>query len=112
MPNWIGDVVMATPVLKDLKNHFKNSKLTAMCQSNIAPILNDDPHIDELYSYQKPNGWVHKANPLEIVEQLKYGQYDLGVLLTNSLSSAWWFFRGEIKKPFRLCRKIAQFSFK
>lgn len=97
MPNWIGDAVMATPVLKDLKSHFKNAKLTAMCQSNIAPILKDDPNIDEIYIYHKPNGWIHKANPLEIVEQLKCGKYDLGVLLTNSFSSAWWFYRGRIK---------------
>lgn len=109
MPNWIGDVVMATPVLQDLKTHFKNAKLTAMCQSNIAPILKDDPNIDELYSYHKPNGWIHKANPIEIVEQLKCGQYDLGVLLTNSFSSAWWFFKAGVKNRLGFKTNTRQF---
>ncbi len=32
-----------------------------------------------------------------IIEALRYGQYDLGILLTNSFSSAWWFWRGHVQ---------------
>ena len=39
MPNWIGDVVMATPVLADLRHSFPKATITAMCQSNVAPLL-------------------------------------------------------------------------
>lgn len=97
MPNWIGDVVMATPVLSDLRAKFKDSKITVMCQSNVAAVLKNDPNIDEVYSYVKPNGWVHRAVHLEVVDQLRRGKYDLGILLTNSFSSAWWFFLGKVQ---------------
>lgn len=97
MPNWIGDLVMATPVLESLRNHFKDAKITAMCQSNIASVLKNNPNIDEIYSFNKPNGWIHKNAPLDIVNQLRRGKYDLGILLTNSFSSAWWFFLGRVE---------------
>jgi heptosyltransferase-2 len=97
MPNWIGDAVMATPVLADLKAHFKDAKITVMCQSNIASLLKHDPNVDELEVYAKPSGWIHRATHFEIVDQLQRGKYDLGILLTNSFSSAWWFFRGKVQ---------------
>lgn len=97
MPNWLGDLVMATPILADLRHHFTDAKITAMCQSNIAPLLMEDPHIDELISFKKPSGWLHREAHKDIIEPLKQGQYDCGILLTNSLSSAWWFWRGDVK---------------
>lgn len=97
MPNWIGDAVMATPVLSDLRTYYKDAKITVMCQSNIASILKNDPNVDEIYIYSKPSGWIHRAVHLEVVDQLRCGKYDLGILLTNSFSSAWWFFLGKVQ---------------
>lgn len=97
MPNWLGDLVMATPVLEDLRAHFPDAQITAMCSSAIAPLLKEDPHITDLYSYQRPNGWVHRSQHWEIIQDLRRGMYDLGILLTNSFSSAWWFWRGHVK---------------
>jgi len=98
MPNWLGDLVMATPVLKDLKAKFPEAKITAMCQSKIAPLLKEDPNVDELYSFNRPSGWVRGAHEsTELISTIRHGSYDLGVLLTNSFSSAWWFWRGHVK---------------
>lgn len=96
MPNWLGDVVMATPVLADLRSHFPNAKITAMCQSNVAGLLKNDPNVDEIFSFQRPSGWIHRQDYRNILLPLRHGNYDLGLLLTNSLSSAWWFWRGEV----------------
>lgn len=97
MPNWIGDAVMATPVLADLKSHWKNAKITAMCQTPIGSVLQNDPNVDEIYNFTRPNGWIHRLHRMDIVEYLQEGKYDLGVLLTNSFSSAWWFMRGHVQ---------------
>lgn len=97
MPNWIGDAVMATPILEDLKNHWRDAKITAMCQNPIGTVLQHNPHIDSIYSFSRPNGWIHRLHRMDIVETLQEGKYDMGVLLTNSFSSAWWFMRGEVK---------------
>ncbi|MBA3816189.1 MAG: lipopolysaccharide heptosyltransferase II [Parachlamydiaceae bacterium] len=97
MPNWLGDVVMATPILHDIRQRWPKASITAMCQSNVASLLQHDPNISEVYSYKKPNGWVHRHQHLDIIEALQRGEYDLGILLTNSLSSAWWFWRGKVQ---------------
>lgn len=97
MPNWVGDVVMATPILTDICHRWPEAKVTAMCQSNIAPLLQHDPHLDELFSFQRPSGWLPHQQHWNIIKTLRQGQYDLGVLLTNSLSSAWWFWIGNVK---------------
>jgi heptosyltransferase II len=96
MPNWLGDLVMATPVLEDIRKHWPEAKITAICQANVANLLKYNPHIDEIYSYQRPNQWIHRVQHLEIIDYLRHEQYDLGLLLTNSFSSAWWFWRGNV----------------
>lgn len=97
MPNWLGDLVMATPVLADLRNKWPNANITAMCQSNVAPLLNHDPNINELFSYKRPSGWIPHQQHWVIIDALRRGKYDLGVLLTNSFSSAWWYVLGNVK---------------
>lgn len=97
MPNWVGDLVMATPLLEDLRHHFPDAKITAMAKSSLAPILEHDPNINEVFAFKKPSGWVHNIHSNEIIDPLRFGKYDLGILTTNSLSSAWWFWRGLVE---------------
>lgn len=97
MPNWLGDAVMATPVLADLRRHWPKAKLTAMGISAVTTLLEHDPHIDELFTFHRPSGWVHRKHYRNILMPLRHGVYDLGILLTNSFSSSWWFWRGHVK---------------
>lgn len=97
MPNWLGDLVMATPVLKDLRNHWPSAKITAMCQGAVGDVLQEDPNVDEIIKFKRPSGWVHRSAHGDILQPLRQGHYDLGILLTNSFSSAWWFWRGHVK---------------
>lgn len=96
MPNWLGDLVMATPVLEDLRQRWPKAKITAMCQGNIGTVLAEDPYINEVFHFKRPSGWI-RHSPKEIIEPLRQGRYDLGILLTNSFSSANWFWRGHVQ---------------
>jgi len=97
MPNWLGDLVMATPVLADVHAKWPEAQITAMCQSNVAAVLQKDPNVHEVFSYKRPNGWIPHQQHLDIINTIRQGNYDLGILLTNSLSSAWWFWQGRVK---------------
>jgi heptosyltransferase-2 len=88
---------MATPVLHDVRKMWPEARITAMCQSNVAGLLKQDPNINEVFSYKRPNGWIPRQQHWEIIQQLRYGKYDLGILLTNSFSSAWWYWLGNVK---------------
>ena len=98
MPNWIGDLVMATPVLLDLRKAYPKARITAMCRTPLCDLLREDPEIDELFCFSKGSGFGRRSEKRNIIEKLRKGKYDLGILLTHSLSSAWWFWLGRVAK--------------
>jgi heptosyltransferase-2 len=99
MPNWIGDMVMATPVLADLRRKFPSASITAMCRRPLCDLLEHDDSIDELFCFSKPsNGFLRRDERRNIIEKIQGGKYDVGILLTNSFSSAWWFWQGKVKR--------------
>ncbi len=98
MPNWVGDFVMATPVLEDLRRRFPEAKITAMSLESFAPLLLGSPYIDEIFSFSKRNEFLRHDEKRDIILRLQQGKYDLGILLTGSFSSALWFWRGKVEK--------------
>jgi heptosyltransferase-2 len=97
MPNWIGDLVMATPILSDLRKAYPHAHITAMCRSPLCDLLKEDPEINELFCFSKGSGFSRREERRNIIEKLRKGKYDLGILLTHSFSSAWWFWLGKVK---------------
>jgi len=99
MPNWIGDLIMATPILTDLREAFPKASITAMCRRPLCALLEKDDAIDELFCFAKPsNDFVRRQELRDIIAKIEAGKYDLGILLTNSFSSAWWFWQGKVKR--------------
>lgn len=88
---------MATPILSDLRKAFPKARITAMCRSPICELLKEDPEIDELFCFSKTSGFGRRAERRNIIEKLRKGKYDLGILLTHSFSSAWWFWLGKVQ---------------
>ena len=61
MPNWLGDLVMATPILTDLRHHWPEAKITAQCQGILSTVIQEDPHIDEVLDFKRPTQLVQPA---------------------------------------------------
>lgn len=97
MPNWLGDAVMGTPVLEDIKRAFPDSTLTVLCHSAIKVLLDATPHIDEFIVFPADKK-RNSAEKKRIYNELQNGKFDAGILLTRSFSSAWWFYRGQITR--------------
>ena len=53
MPNWLGDCIMATPILADIKKHWPKATVTALCQGAIGDILAHDPSVDRVIKFSK-----------------------------------------------------------
>ncbi len=99
MPNWIGDLVMATPILADIRHKFPSASITAMCRRPLCDLLEKDPFIDEIFCFTKPNnGFLRREDKRDIISKIAGGKFDVGILLTNSFSSAWWFWQGGVKQ--------------
>lgn len=98
MPNWIGDLVMATPVLTDLRNAFPKASITAMCRTPISDLLQKDAAIDELFSFTKVENNFLRREPRDLVAKIEAGKFDTAILLTNSFSSAWLCWQGNVPR--------------
>ncbi len=98
MPNWVGDFVMATPLLEMIGKTYPQARLTVLCQSPLEGLIQKDPAVDEVFVFNKKNKSIRRNPKKSIVEKLKLGKYDLGILTTNSFSSAWWFYQGKVKE--------------
>lgn len=99
MPNWLGDAVMATPVLQDLKTHFPKAHIAVLASDPIANLLSQNPAISEFLTFSR-NSKVKKQEARRITTELSKKEFDLGLLLTGSFSSAWQFYKAGI--PLRL----------
>ncbi len=95
MPNWIGDFIMATPVLKDIKKRFNEAKIYVICKSSLKVLLKNDENIDGIIDFDNSFSKIFISQ--NYIDKIKEHKFDLGILLANSFSSAWWLFRGEVK---------------
>ncbi len=99
MPNWIGDLVMATPVLTDLRAAFPEAAITAMCCTPLCELLKLDASIDELFCFTRPsNKFLRREEHRNIIAKIQAGKFDTAILLTNSFSSAWRCWQGKVTR--------------
>lgn len=91
LPNWIGDAVMASPIIELIHRKWPEAHITIIGLKSVIALFEQDPYVDSAIALQK-------NEPGKIVAQkIKEHKFDLGLLLTNSFSSAWLFFRARIK---------------
>lgn len=98
MPNWLGDAVMGTPILLDIRKAMPDAQITVMCKEPLGDLFHGNPAIDEIFTFKIPNTFYYKLEHRDLIARLKEGRYDIGILLPNSFTSAWWFFRGGVKR--------------
>jgi heptosyltransferase-2 len=94
LPNWIGDVVMATPALRALRNHFgPEAHLVGVMRPYVAEVLAGERWFDETVVYAKRSA-PDALSGREAVGRLRGAQLDQILLLTNSFRTAWMAWRG------------------
>jgi lipopolysaccharide heptosyltransferase II len=98
MPNWVGDVVMATPALRAARQHWPDAEITAFCLPSGAKILAGSPRIDRLETYDRGGADGGLFGMRRVIRRLKASEYDLAIALPNSFSSALIFWRAGIPR--------------
>src|SRR4051812_16259181 len=78
LPNWIGDVVMATPAIRAVRERYADARVTAVCRPYVADVLEGSPWFDD---HPLLGGWLATA------WKLRQAKTDLAVLLPNSFRS-------------------------
>src|SRR5262249_50071391 len=86
LPNWIGDVVMATPALRALRDHFADAHFIAVCRPYVEDVLQGSPWFDDHIELDTRGPWSRRW--LAVAWRLRRKRIDLAVLFPNSFRSA------------------------
>jgi heptosyltransferase-2 len=88
IPNWVGDVVLATPVLAALRTHFQRSRITYLLREHFAEIVAGGNWNDDLVFWPQRKSVVDERRTLRLARRLRGMGFDLALLLANSFRSA------------------------
>ena len=87
VPNWVGDVAMATPTLRALRQRFPAARIVGVVRPYVADVLAGSPWLDEQIFYH-PRAADRGQRFAAVLRQLRDEQLDAAVLLTNSFRTA------------------------
>jgi len=84
LPSWVGDVVMATPTIRRIRNTYPGIFIGALVKPGIDQLLSGSALFDELH-IATPSGMMATK---KTANKIRPRQYDTALLLTNSFSTA------------------------
>lgn len=86
--NWIGDAVMTTPAICDIRRHFPKARIVLLAKPWVAPVFEKNPHIDELMIYD--NEGRHRGVPgfVRLITDIKTYRFDSAILFQNAFEAA------------------------
>jgi heptosyltransferase-2 len=87
LPNWVGDLVMATPALRALRRRFPAAHIFGVLRPHLADVLAGTAFLDELVVYD-PHGKDPNTSAWAAVRQLRAARLDQAILFTHSLRTA------------------------
>lgn len=87
LPNWVGDALMATPVLENLRAALPEWRIELLLQPRLSPLFSADQRVDGLVEYDREGRHKGFSGQWRLAAEIR-GRYDLGLSLTNSFSAA------------------------
>lgn len=87
LPNWIGDVVMATPTLRAVRNRYPNAEIIGIMRPYVADVLAGTSLLDRTLFYN-PRGHDPSHRGWKFLSRLGSEKLDIALLLPNSIRTA------------------------
>ena len=94
--NWIGDAVMTTPAVRAIRKNFPNAKISLMAKPWVAPVFENNPHIDDIIFYNF-KGMTKTFKTAMMLEKYDFGA---AILLQNAFEAAFIAYLAKI--PIRI----------
>ena len=92
-PNWVGDLVMATPAIKAIRKRFHQSHVVLLVKPYGKKVIEDLPYCDEILEFDDRDKDGGIRGFFSWTRRLRRKNFDLAVIFPNSFSSALIAFR-------------------
>jgi heptosyltransferase II len=96
LPNWIGDVVMATPAIRAVRDAFPAAELVAVCKPYVADVLAGAPWFAETILADKRG--PRERRFFAVARKLRATPLDAALLFPNSFRTAALAWTGGAKR--------------
>ncbi len=87
LPNWIGDIAMATPALRALRRHFADAKLVGIVRPYGREVLEGTKWLDDVIPWEH-RGTGATGRWLTVIAELRRERFETLVLMRHSFLSA------------------------
>src|SRR3989338_4012716 len=101
----IGDVVLTTPIIKMVRNHFPKSHIAFLTGPQTQDIVFGNPFLDEVIIYDKYKSHRSIIKTILFSHELKKKQFDIALLFNPSKRTHWITFLAGIPKRIGYNRK-------
>lgn len=88
IPNWVGDVVMATAALAAIRRRFQSARIVHLMRPYVAEVLDGENLADMAIFWPDRRRADAPKGTLELLRRIRAERFELGILLTNSFRSA------------------------
>ena len=92
---FIGDFLLATPVLEALRERFETASIVVLIKKRARDILKGNPHVDEVLEYDGVERYHSPVWLTRLALGLRRRRFDLAVDLTGDLRSSWLMFAAD-----------------
>lgn len=103
---FIGDIVLSTPLIKNIKKLYPDSELTYVTTPAGKAILSNNPHVKEIIAYDKRGKNKGIKGMFSLVEDLRNKKFDIAYIPHRYLRSSLICFLGKI--PTRIGYNISE----
>ena len=105
-PNWLGDAVMAIPLIADLRRAWPATDIVVAGRRSVAALFEMVPEVTGTVTLAGGGGWRGMSAIRENVRTLASGEYDAALLLPNSFQSAWLVSRARVPERWGYARDL------
>jgi ADP-heptose:LPS heptosyltransferase len=109
LPGTLQMMVRALPLLVQIREGFPLARITVLVQQKFKAVLRNISDIEVIAFVKKPRFAPVLESGVDAISFIQMGEYDLGIILPYSFSSAYLFYQGMVKRRIGFVRPFGSF---
>jgi heptosyltransferase-2 len=97
-PNWLGDCVMALPAISAVRKAYGGAHISVEARPSVAGLYQWCADVDEVITCLPEGGFSNFSVKLDHCKSNAEKKFDIGILFTNSFSTAFFMWKSGVKK--------------